>query len=85
MRRRLTGKIVDLSSAGEAEKPTPSTGIRESEHSISIRNLSNTVAVVTPEESVWEVCEDLTDEARFLLQFIFSHVSEEESTGTRVK
>ena len=63
-RRRLMGEIADLISAGEAEQLQPSTGAVESGHSMIVRDLSNTTAVVTQAE--WSTVESLTDEARML-------------------
>ena len=68
-RRRLMGEIVDISSATEPEQP--STGAVESGGNVVVRNISNTTAVMTPSE--WSVLKDLTEEARTLLQFIYSH------------
>ena len=64
-RRRLTGEIVDIDSAGESEQI--STGVVETGHSIVLRNISHTTAVVTP--SQWSATKDLTHEACILLQF----------------
>ena len=66
-RRRLTGEIVDIDSSGESEQT--STGVVETGHSIVVRNISHTTAVVTPSE--WSVTKDLTHEARILLEFIY--------------
>ena len=64
-RRRLTGEIIDIDSAGESEQI--STGVVETGHSIVVRNISHTTAVVMPSE--WFATKDLTHEARILLQF----------------
>jgi GTPase SAR1 family protein len=66
-RRRLTGEIDDIDSAGEPEQP--STGSVEMGHNVVIRNLSSTTAVVTPSE--WSATKDLTEEANMLLQFFY--------------
>ena len=77
VRRRITGRIVDLESAGEAGQLATSTNAKESEHSVAIRNLSTTSAVVGITE--WKLCEDLVDEASALLQFIYSDKKATES------
>ena len=66
MRRRLTGEIADISSAGEAEQP--STGTVESRQVI-IRSLSSSTAVISAEN--WSSLQGLSDEARMLLQFFY--------------
>ena len=66
-RRRLTGEIIDINSSGESEQI--STGVVETGHSIVVRNISHTTAVVTPSE--WSATKDLTHEARILLQFFY--------------
>ena len=63
-RRRLTGEIIDLKSAGEAELPCPSTGVIDARHSVVVRQLSSTAAVVT--ESEWSSLQSIPDEARML-------------------
>ena len=63
-RRRLTGEIIDLKSAGEAELPCPSTGVIDARHSVVVRQLSSTAAVVT--ESEWSALQSIPDEARML-------------------
>ena len=50
-------------SAGEAEQPQPSTGAVNCGHSMIVRNVSNTTAVVTHTE--WAAVENL-NEARML-------------------
>ena len=67
MRRRLTREIDDIDSADETTQP--STGAVETDHSVVIRNLSSTTAVVTPSE--WSVTKDISEEARMLFQFIY--------------
>ena len=66
MRHRLTGEIVDISSAREAEQP--STGTVESRQVI-IRSLSSSTAVISAEN--WSSLQGLSDEARMLLQFFY--------------
>ena len=61
---RLMGDITDLISASEADEHHPSTGAVESGHSMVVRNVSNTTAVVTQAE--WSSVENLSDEARIL-------------------
>ena len=80
-RRRLTGEIDDISSSGEEVQP--STGTVESGHSVVIRNLSSTTALITPSE--WLVVENLTDEARMILQYFHSHIREKMATRTTAK
>ena len=65
-RRRLTGEIIDLKSAGEAEQTHPSTGTVKSGPSVMVRSLSSTTAVIT--ESEWTALLALKDEACFLFQ-----------------
>lgn len=71
MRRRLSGELPDISSSRAAE---PSTGIVESGHSVVIRNLSSTTALVTPSE--WCVTKDLTEEARLCLQYFYCQLTQ---------
>lgn len=66
-RRRLTGEIADLRSAGEAEQPHPSTGVVDSRHSVVVRCVSNTTAIVT-EESEWSSIKSHTEEVNMFLQ-----------------
>ena len=61
--RRLTGEIVDISSAGEPEQP--STGTVESGPTVVLRNLTSTT-VMTPSE--WLATKNLTEEASILLR-----------------
>ena len=61
--RRLMGEIVDLQTAGEAEKAQPSTGTVES-GSVIVRSVSNTTAIVT--QSEWSAVKSLKDEARMV-------------------
>ena len=77
-RRRLTGEIDDIKSSGEGVQP--STGAVESAPSIVVRNLSSTTALVTPTE--WVASKDLTDEARMLIQFFYSHVQEKQGSAS---
>ena len=68
-RRRLTGEIIDIASAGEAEQP--STGAVESGRVI-IKNLSCTTAMVT--QTDWLVAENLTDEAHMFLELFYQQI-----------
>ena len=72
VRRRLTGEIDDISSSGEGVQP--STGAVESGHSVLIRNISSTTAMVAPTK--WSASKDLMSEAHLFLQYIFNHISE---------
>ena len=76
VRRRLTGEINDIRSSGEGEQP--STGAIESGHSILIRNLSTTTALITPSE--WLTAKNLTEEARMLIQLFYGHTIEKQTT-----
>ena len=76
VRRRLTGKIDDISSSGEAEQP--STGAVETAPSVIIRNLTSSTALVTPSE--WSISKDLVEEACMFLHFFYSHVSGKTAT-----
>ena len=58
------GEITDLITANEADQHHPSTGAVESGHSMVVRNVSNTTAVVKQAE--WSSVENLSDEARIL-------------------
>ena len=69
VRRRLTGKITDLRSAGEADRPQPSTGVVESGGNIVVRSQSASTAVIT-EDSDWFHLENQPDEAMSLFHFI---------------
>ena len=75
-RRRLTGEITDIASAGEAEQP--STGAVESGRVI-IRNLSCTTAMVT--QTDWLVAENLTDEAHMFLQFFYQQIFQQKMSS----
>ena len=79
-RRRLMGEIADINSAEEPEQP--STGAVETGGNVVMRNISNTTAVITPSE--WSVLKDLTEEARTLLQFIYSRNLELNQLSVRV-
>ena len=76
-RRRLTGEIVDITSAGERSNQA-STGVIESGHSVFVRNLTSTTAVVTQTE--WSAINNLTEEASMLLELIYSNYREQTSS-----
>ena len=75
-RRRLTGEITDIASAGEAEQP--STGAVESGRVI-IRNLSCTTAMVTKTD--WLVAENLADEAHMFLQYFYQQIFQQKTSS----
>jgi len=64
--RRLTGEIVDLKSAGEAEQPHPSTGVIQAGPDVVVGGLAKTTAFIL--ESEWTAFSKLGDEACFLIQ-----------------
>ncbi len=68
-RRRWSGYITDISTAGEEEQP--STGVVESAPRIFIRGLSRNAALVTPTD--WIAANDIIDEARLFLNLFHSH------------
>ena len=68
----MAREIDDISSSGEMQQP--STGAVES--GIIIRNLSSTMALVTPSD--WCFTRDLAEEANMVLRFISSYYSEKE-------
>ena len=76
VRRRLMGEITDLISASEADQHHPSTGAVESCHSMVVRNVSNTTAVVTQAE--WSSVENLSDEARILFHYFVDSIETKE-------
>ena len=76
------GEITDLKSAGEAEHPHPSTGAVESGHSVIVRSLSSTTAVVTQAE--WSSVENFTDEARMLFHNFVDSVEAKNTTNSEV-
>ena len=63
--RRLMGEIIDLLTAGEAERVHPSTGAVEVKPDVIVKKVSSSTAVVT--EAEWCAVESHTDEARMLL------------------
>ena len=63
--RRLMGEIIDLLSAGEAERVHPSTGAVEVKPDMIVKTVSSSTAVVT--EAEWCAVESHRDEARMLL------------------
>ena len=66
----MAREIDDISSSGEMQQP--STGAVES--GIIIRNLSSTMALVTPSD--WCFTRDLAEEANMVLRFISSYYTE---------
>ena len=70
VRRRLGGEIDDISSCGETTA-YPSTGTVES--GVVIRNLSSTMALVTPSE--WRFTKNLAEEASLMFHLFFSYIS----------
>ena len=80
VRRRLMGEIVDLQSAGEAEKAQPSTGTVES-GSMIVRSVSNTTAIVT--QSEWSAVKSLEDEARMLFHNLVVTIDKKSSASPR--
>ena len=78
VRRRLMGEIQDIKSAGEAEQPQPSTGTVETGHSVVVKTVSNTAAVLT--ESEWSAIATLEDEARMLFHNLVDTISSKSST-----
>ena len=78
VRRRLMGEIDDIKSAGEARQPQPSTGTVETGHSVVVKTVSNTAAVVT--ESEWSAVASLEDEARMLFHNLVDTISSKSST-----
>ncbi len=79
-RRRFTGEIEDLVSAGEADQPQASTGTVECGHDTIVQGLTDTTAVITGRE--WSAVHSLTDEARMLLH---NFVDSIQSQATPVK
>ena len=76
------GEIIDLKSAGEADQPHASTGAVESGHSVIVRSLSSTTAVVTQAE--WSSVENLTHEARMLFHNFVDSVEAKNTTNSEV-
>ena len=81
--RRLMGEIVDLLSAGEANRVHPSTGAVEVKPDMIVKIVSSSTAVVT--EAEWCAVESHTDEARMLLYNFVDNLQEtqERSNPTR--
>ena len=78
VRRRLMGEIEDIESAGEALHPQPSTGTVETGHSVVVKTVSNTAAVLT--ESEWYALASLEDEARMLFHNLVDTISNNRGT-----
>ena len=75
-RRRLIGEIIDLISAGEADRIHPSTGAVESGSDMIVRNVSRDTAVVTKAE--WCAVNSLADEANMLLHMLVQNKQTED-------
>ena len=75
-RRRLIGKIIDLISAGEADRIHPSTGAVESGSDMIVKNMSCDTAVVTKAE--WCAVNGLADEASMLLHMLVQNKQTED-------
>ena len=80
-RRRLMGEIVDLQTAGEAEKAQPSTGAVES-GSVIVRSVTNTTAVVT--QSEWSAVKSLEDEAHMLFHNLVDAIDKKKASKPAV-
>ena len=78
--RRLMGEIVDLETAGEAEKAQTSTGTVDS-GSVIVRSVSNTTAVVT--QSEWSAVNNLEDEARMLFHNLVDAIEKKSSASPK--
>ena len=78
--RRLMGEIVDLQTAGEAEKAQPSTGTVDS-GSVIVRSVSNTTAVIT--QSEWSAVKSLEDEARMLFHNLVDAIEKKSNAVPR--
>ena len=78
--RRLMGEIVDLETAGEAEKAQTSTGTVES-GCVIVRSVSNTTAVVT--QSEWSAVKSLKDEARMLFHNLVDAIEQKSSASPK--
>ena len=78
--RRLMGEIVDLQTAGEAEKAQPSTGTVES-GSVIVRSVSNTTAIVT--QSEWSAVKSLKDEARMVFHNLVDAIEKKSSASPK--
>ena len=75
--RRLMGEIVDLMSAGEADRIYPSTGAIESGSDVIVKSVSSTTAVVTKAE--WCAAKTRTDEACMLFHMLEQNMETEDA------
>ena len=78
--RRLMGRIIDLLSAGEADRVHPSTGAVELQPDMIVKTVSTRAAVVT--EAEWCIVESRTDEARMLLHNFVDILKKEKNLAT---
>ena len=72
LRRRLLGEIEDLKSAEEEDKQDSSTGTVDSGHSVFIRDIASTTALLT--SSDWSAASSLAEEAQVFLHFIYQQI-----------
>ena len=78
--RRLMGEIVDLMSAGEADRVHASTGAVESGSDMIVKSVSSSTAVVTKAE--WCAAKSLTDEAHMLFLQLEQNMETEDNLPT---
>ena len=78
--RRLMGEIVDLISAGEANRIHPSTGAVESGSDMIVKNVSSSTALVTKAE--WCAAKSRIDEARMLFLQLEQNMETENAPPT---
>ena len=75
--RRLMGEIVDLMSAGEADRVHASTGAVESGSNMIVKRVSRGTALVTKAE--WCAAKSSTDEARMLFLLLEQSMETEDA------
>lgn len=73
------GEIIDLISAGENELPHPSTGTVKTGSSVMVKNVSNTIALVT--ESKWSAVSSFEEEACMLFHNLVDAITRCASTS----
>ena len=78
--RRLVGEIIDLLSAGEADKAHPSTGAVELKPDMIVKTGSSSTTLVT--EAEWCAVESHLDEARMLLHNFVDNLGERNDLAT---
>ena len=78
--RRLMGEIVDLMSAGEADRVHASTGAVESGTDVIVKRVSHSTALVT--EAEWCAAKSSTDEARMLFLQLKQSMETEDAPPT---